>query len=55
MFKEALKLIKKYDRIIIHRHSHPDGDAIGSQLGLATVLKDNFKNKKIYSVGDEAT
>ncbi len=55
MFKEALKLIKKYDRIIIHRHSHPDGDAIGSQLGLATVLKDNFKNKEIYSVGDEAT
>lgn len=55
MFKQALKLIKKYDRIIIHRHSHPDGDAIGSQLGLATILKDNFKNKEIYVVGDEAT
>lgn len=55
MFKQALKLIKKYDRIIIHRHSHPDGDAIGSQLGLATILKDNFKNKEVYVVGDEAT
>lgn len=55
MFKEALKLIKKYDRIIIHRHSHPDGDALGSQTGLAAILKDNFKNKEIYMVGDEAT
>ncbi|MDE7439660.1 MAG: bifunctional oligoribonuclease/PAP phosphatase NrnA [Clostridia bacterium] len=55
MFKEALKLIKKYDRIIIHRHSYPDGDALGSQTGLAAILKDNFKNKEIYVVGDVAT
>ncbi len=55
MFKEALKLIKKYDRIIIHRHSHPDGDAMGSQIGLAQLLKDNFKDKEIYMVGDVAT
>lgn len=55
MFKEAIKAIKKYDRIIIHRHSHPDGDALGSQTGLAALLKDNFKNKEIYVVGDEAT
>ena len=54
MFKEALKLIKKFDRIIIHRHSHPDGDALGSQLGLAALIKDNFKNKQVYVVGDEA-
>ena len=55
MFKEVFKLIKKYDRIIIHRHNFPDGDAIGSQLGLAALLKDNFKNKEIYAVGDEPT
>lgn len=55
MFKEALKLIKKFDRIIIHRHSHPDGDALGSQLGLAALIRDNFKNKEVYVVGDEAT
>ncbi len=55
MFKEALKLIKKYDRIIIHRHKYPDGDALGSQTGLAALLKDNFKNKEIYVVGDMAT
>ncbi len=55
MFKEALKLIKKYDRIIIHRHNFPDGDAFGSQTGLARILKDNFKNKEIYMVGDKPT
>lgn len=54
MFKQALKLIKKYDTIIIHRHKFPDGDALGSQMGLAALLKDNFPNKKIYAVGDEA-
>ena len=55
MFETALDLIKKYDRIIIHRHSHPDGDALGSQLGLAELIKDNFGNKEVYVVGDEAT
>ena len=54
MFKEALKLIKKYDTIIIHRHKYPDGDALGSQMGLAALLKDNFKNKRVFVVGDEA-
>lgn len=55
MFKQALKLIKKYNRIIIHRHSFPDGDAFGSQTGLYHILKDNFKNKEIYMVGDAPT
>lgn len=54
MFKEALKLIKKYNRIIIHRHKFPDGDALGSQLGLAALIRDNFKGKEVYVVGDEA-
>ena len=55
MFQEALELIKAYDRIIIHRHNHPDGDALGSQLGLAQLIKDNFPGKEVYAVGDEAT
>ena len=55
MFKEALRLIKKYDTVIIHRHSYPDGDALGSQMGLAQLIKDNFPKKKVYMVGDVAT
>ncbi len=55
MFHEALKLIEKFDKIIIHRHAHPDGDALGSQLGLYYLIKDNFPAKKVYMVGDIAT
>lgn len=45
--------IKKYSRIIIHRHQRPDPDAIGSQVGLARILKDSFPYKEIYVVGKE--
>ena len=52
MFTKALKLIEKYDVIIIHRHSNPDGDALGSQIGLREIIRENFPNKKVYIVGD---
>lgn len=42
-----LEKIKKYQKIIIHRHKSPDGDALGSQYGLFTFLKINFPAKKI--------
>ena len=46
--------IKQYDTIILHRHSRPDGDALGSQIGMKHLLKENFPAKTIYTVGDEA-
>ena len=52
MYNQALELIKKYDTIIIHRHTSPDGDAIGSQVGLKHVILANFPNKTVYIVGD---
>lgn len=55
MFNEILKTISEFDRIILHRHSHPDGDAIGSQLGLYHLIKDNFSDKEVYKVGDDAS
>ena len=54
MFEKILEAIQQYDTIIIHRHTNPDGDALGSQIGLKHILKDNFPNKKIYVVGDGA-
>lgn len=51
MYQELNKAIKQHKIIIIHRHSDPDGDAIGSQLGLKAILQHNF-NKKVYAVGD---
>lgn len=54
MFEQILDKIKKYSTIIIHRHKNPDGDALGSQIGLYTILRENFPEKKIYRVGDGA-
>ncbi len=54
MFEKVLELIKKYDTVIIHRHKKPDGDAIGSQVGLKNIIKDNFPEKRVYAVGDHA-
>ena len=54
MFEQILQLIRQHDRIIIHRHSSPDGDAIGSQVGLKHLLRHNFPEKEIYAVGDDA-
>ena len=54
MFEGILRRILAYDTIIIHRHSRPDGDALGSQIGLKHILKTNFPQKNIYAVGDDA-
>ena len=54
MYNKILEEIKKYNRIIIHRHNKPDGDALGSQIGLKHILMENFPEKEIYMVGDAA-
>ena len=54
MFKELLKKIEEYNTIIIHRHLRPDLDALGSQLGLKSILENKYPNKSIYAVGDES-
>lgn len=51
-FQRALRAIKRYDRIAVFRHIMPDFDALGTQMGLATWLKDNFPEKEIKVLGD---
>lgn len=51
---ELFKKIEQYNTIIIHRHSRPDLDALGSQLGLKIALQKHYPNKNIYAVGDES-
>ena len=46
--QEVLNKIKEYDRIIIFRHSRPDGDAIGSTKGFQRILKLSFPEKEVY-------
>lgn len=52
MFEALLDKIKEYDTVVIHRHSNPDGDALGSQIGLYEIIRKNFPNKTVYKVGD---
>ncbi|HHU28100.1 TPA: bifunctional oligoribonuclease/PAP phosphatase NrnA [bacterium] len=52
-FTKVLKRIQKYDIIGVFRHVSPDYDALGSQFGLVTFLKDNFPDKKIYALGKD--
>ncbi len=52
-FNYVLNKIKEYDTIVIHRHKNPDIDALGSQLGLANLIKHNFRNKNVYVVGED--
>lgn len=40
--------IKEYNRIIISRHQRPDGDAVGSTLGLREILRLTYPEKEIY-------
>lgn len=50
--QRIIEKIKEYDVICIYRHQAPDGDALGSQFGLAQTIKANFPNKSVYTFGD---
>ena len=52
MYQTIFQEIKNYDTIIIHRHSRPDGDALGSQLGLKEAILATFPSKSVFVVGD---
>ena len=52
MFESILKVIESHDTIIIHRHGRPDGDAMGSQIGLKELIRENYPQKTVYMVGD---
>lgn len=52
MYNKIYELIKEYKTIIIHRHEKPDGDALGSQLGLKLAILETFPNKDVFAVGD---
>ena len=54
MFEPIIQSIRDFSTIIIHRHSRPDGDALGSQVGLKHLILENFPGKTVYTVGDEA-
>jgi phosphoesterase RecJ-like protein len=53
MIQDIEAKIREFDTIIIHRHERPDPDALGSQLGLARIIKERFPDKTVRVVGEE--
>jgi phosphoesterase RecJ-like protein len=53
MIKKIYEKIKEFNKIIIHRHTRPDGDALGAQIGLKESIKETFPDKQVFAVGDE--
>ena len=51
-YKAILKAIESHDRIAIFRHSKPDFDAMGTQMGLYQFIKDNYPEKEVHFLGD---
>lgn len=53
LYESIYQAIKENQTIIIHRHVRPDPDALGSQLGLAHLIRQQFPEKTVYAVGEE--
>lgn len=54
MFEAIINEIRAHDTVILHRHFRPDGDAMGSQIGMKHLILENFPGKQVYMVGDGA-
>ncbi len=52
--ENILSLIRENDIIVLHRHTNPDGDALGSQTAMKQIILENFPGKTVYMTGDEA-
>lgn len=52
MLTKIYHKIKEFNTIIIHRHTKPDGDALGSQIGLKEAILATFPTKCVKVVGD---
>ena len=50
--QKIINKIKEHDTIICLRHTDADGDAYGSSMGLAQLIRDNFPQKKVFPDGE---
>ncbi|MGX7068383.1 DHH family phosphoesterase [Gemella bergeri] len=54
LYEEIFLKIKESDKIIIHRHERPDPDAYGSQGAMYQIIKVNFPEKEVITVGKDS-
>ncbi len=53
MLDQIQSCIEQYEVITIFHHINSDGDALGSQSGLATYLKHVYPDKQVYLLGED--
>lgn len=53
VMKKILEKIKENDKIILSRHSRPDGDCIGATKGLCEILRLTYPEKKISIINSD--
>ena len=51
-FDDIYEKILQYPTVILHRHTSPDPDAIGSQAGLARAIMEKFPDKRVLCAGE---
>ncbi len=51
-YQQMYEKIKAYKKIIITPHARPDGDCLGSALGLKDIIQNTFKEKEVYVSGE---
>lgn len=54
MQQQIINKIKEFNTVIIHRHKLPDGDALGSQIGLKETIKNTYPEKRVFATGDQS-
>ena len=50
---EVLNTIKKYKRIVISRHTRPDGDCLGSSYALKRIIQLTWPEKEVYVINSD--
>ena len=48
-----VEIVESFDTIAVFRHQNPDGDALGSQMGVVAWLRKRYPNKKVYALGSD--
>lgn len=51
MYQPLFDFILRHEIITIFSHVYPDGDAIGSMVGLREMIKKNYPQKEVFVVG----
>lgn len=53
MTNKIIEKIEEYNKIVILRHQRPDGDCIGSSLGLREIIKNSYPEKDVKVYADD--